>query len=166
MIQNLKQLLHKQQGQEQFCIKTSLTVSTGQYFLCQGHSMMLRRTMQLLRRKHQLSAGGVTSFWSISKAFEFSVETDHTPLVSVSMTKELSRLLPRIHRFRLRLIRYSPWIMYFPGKDQVTADALSRAAASKRQSEDDIHAALEILPATPARDQRSTNVRRRVQANT
>uniref|UniRef100_A0A1A8CXN4 Gypsy retrotransposon integrase-like protein 1 n=1 Tax=Nothobranchius kadleci TaxID=1051664 RepID=A0A1A8CXN4_NOTKA len=57
----------------------------------------------------------------------FSLETDHKPLVSLLGQQALTELPPRIQRFRLRLMRYSYTISHIPGKEILTADALSRA---------------------------------------
>ncbi|KAK3738629.1 hypothetical protein RRG08_006727 [Elysia crispata] len=66
----------------------------------------------------------------------YMIETDHKPLVSLLATKELHKLPPRIQRFRLRLMRYNPEVVHVPGKQQVTADALSRAPASEPTESD------------------------------
>ena len=58
---------------------------------------------------------------------DFTVETDHKPLVSLLISKDLSQMPPRILRFRMRIMRLSPKIEYVQGKYQVTIDALSRA---------------------------------------
>ena len=44
-------------------------------------------------------------------------------------TKALDELPPRVLRFRLRLMRYQFNIVHVPGKNLITADALSRAPA-------------------------------------
>lgn len=67
---------------------------------------------------------------------EFTVETDHKPLVPLLGTTELHKMPPRIQRFRLRLMRYKAKVIHIAGKDQTTADALSRAPAAKSTSED------------------------------
>ena len=66
----------------------------------------------------------------------FKIETDHKPLVALLNTKELSKLPPRVLRFRLRLMRYDATTEYVPGKLQVTADALSRAPVANPKPED------------------------------
>ena len=43
---------------------------------------------------------------------------------------------PRIQRFRLRLMRFNPDVIHVSGKQQLTADALSRAPASFPSDED------------------------------
>ena len=57
----------------------------------------------------------------------FTLETDHKPVVPLLKTTELAKMSPRIQRFRMRLMRYSPEVAYVPGKKQTTPDALSRA---------------------------------------
>ena len=57
----------------------------------------------------------------------FTLETDHRPLVPLLSSIDLSKLPPRILRFRLRMARYAPDITYVQGIHQKTADALSRA---------------------------------------
>ena len=61
---------------------------------------------------------------------EFSVETDHKPLVSVLGDKELALLPLRVQRFRLRMMAFSYSVKYTPGEKLVVADALSRAPLS------------------------------------
>ncbi len=70
---------------------------------------------------------GCEKFSDYVLGLHFTLETDHKPLVSLLQTKELSKMPPRILRFRLRLMRFSPTVQYVPGKLQTTADALSRA---------------------------------------
>ena len=67
----------------------------------------------------------------------FTVETDHKPLVPLLSTKDLSKMPPRILRFRLRMMRYAPKMIYVQGKCQVTADALSRAPANSPNEEEE-----------------------------
>lgn len=57
----------------------------------------------------------------------FTLHTDHKPLVPLLSTRGLDDLPPRILRFRLRLLRFSYTIAHVPGKQLITADALSRA---------------------------------------
>ncbi|XP_030846949.1 uncharacterized protein K02A2.6-like [Strongylocentrotus purpuratus] len=66
----------------------------------------------------------------------FNIETDHKPLVTLLNTKELSKLPPRVLRFRLRLMRYDATTEYVPEKQQATADALSRAPVASPKPED------------------------------
>lgn len=61
---------------------------------------------------------------------DFTVETDHKPLVPLLGTAELHKMPPRIQRFRLRLMRYNPRVVHVAGKNQITTDALSRAPVS------------------------------------
>lgn len=58
---------------------------------------------------------------------QFTIETDHKPLLPLLGTKALDDLPPRIERFRLRLLRFIYNIVHVPGKALITADTLSRA---------------------------------------
>ena len=58
---------------------------------------------------------------------QFTVETDHKPLVPLLSSKQLDCLPPRILRFRLCLMRYHFAINHVLGKLMYTADTLSRA---------------------------------------
>ena len=69
---------------------------------------------------------------------EFTVETDHKPLVPLLNEKELHKMPPRIQRFKLRMLRFNPRVVHVSGKSQITADALSRAPVGKPET-DDIH---------------------------
>lgn len=53
-------------------------------------------------------------------------------------TNSLNDLLPRIQRFRLRLLRFSFSIYHVPGKEVVVADALSRQPISAPDTLDQI----------------------------
>ena len=66
----------------------------------------------------------------------FTLETDHKPLVPLLTTTDLSKMPPRILRFRLRMMRYNPEVVHVPGKCQISADALSRAPASSPNTSD------------------------------
>ena len=91
---------------------------------------------------------------------EFTIETDHKPLVPLLTTTELHKIPPRIQRFRLRLTKYQVNVVHVPGKHQVMADALSRAPVAKPDKEDiafindvSLYAkqAIEITPASSAK---------------
>ena len=69
----------------------------------------------------------VEMFSSYVLGKEIVIETDHKPLVPLLGSKNLYDMPPRIQRFRMRLMRYFYTIVHVPGKDNVTADALSRA---------------------------------------
>ena len=62
---------------------------------------------------------------------EFSIETDHKPLVHLLSSKQLDSLPPCVLRFRLRLMRFNYTISHVPGKLLYIADALSRAPVTK-----------------------------------
>ena len=67
---------------------------------------------------------------------EFQLETDHKPLVPLLGSKDLDTLPPRILRFRTHLIRFHYTIIHVPGKNLVTANALSRAPLPTTNPED------------------------------
>ena len=60
----------------------------------------------------------------------FTLETDHKLFVPLLKSTELAKMPPRIQRFRMRQMRYSPEIEYVPGKQQTTPEALSRASVN------------------------------------
>ena len=62
---------------------------------------------------------------------DFTMETDHKPLVTLMTNTDLAKVPPRILRFRLRLMRFAPVVRYVPGKENLTADGLSRAPVGK-----------------------------------
>ncbi len=86
----------------------------------------------------------------------FTIETDHKPLVPLLGTKSLDS--PRLIRFRLRLSCYSYNVKHVPGKELYTADTLSRAPITASpcavidEMEEFIRATvIGALPASPAR---------------
>ena len=73
---------------------------------------------------------------------------------------------PRIQRFRMRLMRYSYTIVHVPGKDNVTADALSRAPltrdltkAEKQLNEDMSLYVANIIECLPTTERRLDEIR-------
>ena len=66
----------------------------------------------------------------------FTMETDHKSLVPLLTTTDLSKMHPRILRFRLRMMRYNPEVLHVPGKCQISADALSRAPVNSPNTSD------------------------------
>lgn len=62
------------------------------------------------------------------------MHTDHKPLLSLLGKRSIDDLPPRILRFRLRLLRFKYNIIHVPGKQLVTADALSRAPSGPEKS--------------------------------
>ena len=104
--------------------------------------------------------------WACEKFSEYvlgsklTLETDHRPLVPLLNSTELCKMPPRIQRFWLRLMRFAPLVQYVPGKQQTSADALSRAPVESPASEDELFVAeievfasqaVNILPATNKR---------------
>lgn len=69
---------------------------------------------------------------------KFRLETDHRPLIPLLSSTDFSKLPSRILRFRLRLMKYSPEVVYVQGVEQKTADALSRAPIEKPSREEEV----------------------------
>lgn len=96
----------------------------------------------------------------------FTLVTDHKPLVPLLSTRGLDDLPPRVLRFRLRLLRFSFDIVHVPGKNLVTADALSRAplggppSAGDLQLEKEVEVFIDCLvTCLPATDKRLEEIR-------
>ena len=94
------------------------------------------------------------------------IETDHKPLVPLLGSKNLCDMPHRIQQFRMRLMRYSYTIVHVPGKDNVTADALSRAPltrdltkAEKQLNEDMSLYVANIIECLPTTERRLDEIR-------
>ena len=61
----------------------------------------------------------------------FTVETNHKPLIPLLSTKQLNILPPRVLRFRLRMDRFDFNTSHVPGKHLCTADTLSRSPVAE-----------------------------------
>ncbi|XP_037503251.1 uncharacterized protein LOC119378078 [Rhipicephalus sanguineus] len=72
-------------------------------------------------------AWAVHRFDQYVRGLNFTVETDHQPLVTLHGNPYLDTMPPRIQRFRIKLMRYQFNVVYVPGKQLATADTLSRA---------------------------------------
>ena len=90
----------------------------------------------------------------------FHVHTDHKPLVPLLGSKNLDELPLRVQRFKMRLMRFSFTISHVPGRDLITADALSRAPVATSSAADDqlrqdvqayVSLVMDNLPATDKR---------------
>uniref|UniRef100_A0A3P8TBN5 ribonuclease H n=1 Tax=Amphiprion percula TaxID=161767 RepID=A0A3P8TBN5_AMPPE len=119
------------------------------------------------RRYAQIEKEALAVTWSCERlssylmGLQFTLITDHKPLVPLLSTRGLDDLPPRILRFRLRLLRFSFEIIHVPGKNLVTADALSRAPVRGPPSADELQLEKEVevfvdsvvscLPATEKR---------------
>ena len=63
--------------------------------------------------------------------------TYHKPMLPMLMTHCLDQLLPRIQRFRMRLLRFNiESMIHVSGKEMYTSDTLSRFMAKKSVSKD------------------------------
>ena len=90
------------------------------------------------RRYAPIEKEALASAWSCKKfqnyliGIDFTLETDHKPLVTLLGTaKSLDELPPHIHRMKMRLMRFSYKIIHVPGKELFTADTLSRTPVTE-----------------------------------
>ena len=106
------------------------------------------------------AAWACTKFQDFLIGINFTLETDHKPLLALLGTKPLCDLPPRIQRIRMRLMRFAYNVSYTPGKDLFTADTLSRAPSSTPTSHDAefdeeitsyVNVVLKSLPVTDTR---------------
>ena len=63
-----------------------------------------------------------------------TIETDHTPLITLFGKKEVEKISIRIQMYRLRLMRYVIGMTYIQGKTNIGADALSRYPTQRETS--------------------------------
>ena len=124
------------------------------------------------QRYAQIEKEALAATWACERysdyllGMHFQLETDHKPLVPLlGGSKSLAEMPPRIQRFRLRLMRFSYTITHVPGKNLMTADALSRAPVSIPTGDDIelqdetaayVSAVVQGLPASPTLLQRIT----------
>ncbi|CAG7825305.1 unnamed protein product [Allacma fusca] len=80
----------------------------------------------------QIEKGALACAWGCERfsdfitGIQFTLETDHKPLLSIMKIKLWDELRPRLLGFRMRLMRYTYNIVYVPGKELIPADVLSR----------------------------------------
>lgn len=67
---------------------------------------------------------------------QFTIFTDHKPLIAILKTKPINELTSRLQRFRMHMVNFDYDIEYVPGKDFFTADALSRTPQEKISDKD------------------------------
>ena len=78
-------------------------------------------------------AWGCERFEEYIYGLKFTAEIDHKPLVPLLTSTSLDNMPSRILRFRLRLMKYSPTVVYVPGSNHHIADALSRTPNGKSE---------------------------------
>ena len=101
------------------------------------------RTLSETEKRHAvIEKEALAATWACERfsdyitGLQFTLETDHKPLTTLFNTTELSKMPPRILRFRLRLMRFNSHVVHVPGKQQLAADALSRAPVGKPDVDD------------------------------
>jgi len=106
------------------------------------------------RRYAQIEKEALAITWACDKFADyilgknFTIETDHKPLVPLLGMKHLDGLPPRVLRFRLRLTRFDYRIEHVPGKHLYTADTLSRSPRSSTENDTDLEELAETLMET------------------
>ncbi|BES97121.1 Hypothetical Protein NTJ_09935 [Nesidiocoris tenuis] len=68
---------------------------------------------------------------------QFTILTDHKPLVQLLGSKAIHELTPRLQRFRLRLTNFDYQIQHVSGKTFYVADALSRMKVTPHDEKDE-----------------------------
>ena len=125
------------------------------------------------KRYAQIEKEALAATWACERlasyllGLHFTLQTDHKPLVPLLSTRGLDDLPPRILRFRLRLLRFSYTIVHVPGKQLITADALSRAplegppTAGDLQLEKEVEVFVDcVLSSLPATDKRLEEIKK------
>ena len=118
-----------------------------------------RSMSEVEQRYAQIEKEALACTWATEKfadyliGMNFTVETDHKPLIPLLSTKQLSSLPPRVLRFRLRMDRFDFNINHVPGKHLCTADTLSRSpvansVAFEKEIESFVEAVVTTLPAS------------------
>ena len=98
---------------------------------------------------------------------QFSIETDHKPLVPLFDSKLLDELPIRVQRFRMRMMRFNFSIYHVPGKNLTIADTSSRAPCSSLIKDDNLlqdetDAYIQVMIQTlPATENRLEEIKRR-----
>ena len=123
------------------------------------------------RRYAQIEKEALAFTWACERLSDylvgmmFHIQTDHKPLVPLFSYKNLEELPLRVHRFRMRMMRFQFTISHVPGKELTIADALSRAPASSSTESDEL-LQLEttayvdlVIRHLPATEQRVTEIR-------
>ena len=87
------------------------------------HSLSNKEKNYAVIEKETLAATWACEMFSdYMLGLNFTVETDHKPLVHLLSTAELHKMPPRIQCFRLHLMRYNPRVVHVTGKNQIIAD--------------------------------------------
>lgn len=86
---------------------------------------------------------GCERFHHFVYAADFTLETDHQPLIAISK-KGLNDMPPRLQRFFVRLLKYTFTLQYVPGSQLVLADTLSRQKTHIPREPNDLAVDIEV----------------------
>ena len=123
------------------------------------------RTLTITEKRYaQIEKEALAVTWACEKfedyilGLNFTLETDHKPLVPLLGHRDVELLPPRLQRFRLRLMRYSYVIQHVPGCELYTADTLSRTPLSstadqsfETETNSFVNSVISCLPASDVR---------------
>ena len=125
------------------------------------------------QRYAQIEKEALTVTWSLEHRYHllvgmnFTMRTDHKPLIPLFSTKNIDELPLRVQRFKMRLMRYYFDIVLVPDKDLCTADTLSRAPLQSTETGDIMSQAESfvgaVLVTLPASDRRLEEIRAELQ---
>ena len=122
------------------------------------------------RRYAQIEKECLASVWACEKFAhflvglpEFSLLTDHKPLVPILMTKDIDQVPLRCQRLIIRMMRFNPKAEHVPGKSLVIADYLSRHPVShcieERKQCEEVKAYVSAVVADVFSSQRLTEIK-------
>ena len=102
----------------------------------EAYSFLFQTLTEVERRWAQIEKECLAAVWTCERlqqfliGLNFTLQTDHKPLVPLINSKELSSAPARCQRLLMRLSRFSANAEYVPGKFMVVADNLSRVPIS------------------------------------
>ena len=68
----------------------------------------------------------------------FLIETNHKPLIPILNYRPIVEMSPRIQRLQMKLLKFQFTAEHIPGKDNIDADAFSRAPVTQPTVDDEI----------------------------
>ena len=99
------------------------------------------------QRYAQIEKELLASVWACERfnrylvGLDFTLLTDHKPLIPLINSKDLSDIPIRCQRLMIRISRFAPHAVYCPGKDMQVPDTLSRCPSTLETSEINVNEA-------------------------